>query len=156
MFQCFQNPPNSDIDYRILNVSTNINACDCTRGYTDTARDSAPQVDCEKRIPCRTGGIEPAPVACRSHALPVELHPHPLYTYFYVCSLARYVCTYEWLAGWLDRRIIDVSGKRSIMQSNILSTAGVQGYIALAITVDYQHGEGTLFSAPVVPHHGQR
>ena len=25
-------PPNSDMDYRIFNVHTDVNACDCTRG----------------------------------------------------------------------------------------------------------------------------
>ena len=32
VFQCFHNPPNSDMDYGIFNVRTDVNACDCTRG----------------------------------------------------------------------------------------------------------------------------
>ena len=31
MFQCFLNPPNSDADYRIFNMCTDVNACNCTR-----------------------------------------------------------------------------------------------------------------------------
>ena len=55
MFLCFHNPPNSDRDYRIFNVHTDVNACDCTRGCTDTVRESALNVDCGRKIPCRTG-----------------------------------------------------------------------------------------------------
>ena len=32
MYKCFHNPPNSDIDYGIFNVRTDVNACDCTKG----------------------------------------------------------------------------------------------------------------------------
>ena len=35
VFECFHNPPNSDMNYRIFNVRTYVNACDCTRGCTD-------------------------------------------------------------------------------------------------------------------------
>ena len=35
---CFHNPPNSDIDYGIFNVRTDVNARDCTRGCTDTRK----------------------------------------------------------------------------------------------------------------------
>ena len=31
-FQCFHNPPNSDMDYEVFNVRTDVNACDCARG----------------------------------------------------------------------------------------------------------------------------
>ena len=41
MFWCFHNPPKSDMNYRIFNVRTDVNACDCTRGCTDTVRESA-------------------------------------------------------------------------------------------------------------------
>ena len=43
--QCFRNSPNSDVNYRIFNVRTDINACNCTRGCTDTVRESAQKVD---------------------------------------------------------------------------------------------------------------
>ena len=52
---CFYNPPNSDMDYRIFNVRTDVNACDCARGCTDTVRESALNVDSGRKIPCRTG-----------------------------------------------------------------------------------------------------
>ena len=38
VFQCFHNPPNSDMNYRIFNVRTDVNACDCKRGCTDTRK----------------------------------------------------------------------------------------------------------------------
>ena len=40
VFYCFQNPPNSDMDNRIFNVRTDVNACDCTRRCTDTVREA--------------------------------------------------------------------------------------------------------------------
>ena len=56
VFKCFQTPPTSDMDYRINNVHTDVNASDCTRGCTDTVRESALKIDSGKKIPCRTGG----------------------------------------------------------------------------------------------------
>ena len=53
MFECFHNPPNSDMDYGIFNVHTDVNACDCTRGCTDTVRESPMHVD--------PGGKNPLP-----------------------------------------------------------------------------------------------
>ena len=40
VFQCFHNPPNSDMDHRIFYERTYFNACDCTQGGTDTLRES--------------------------------------------------------------------------------------------------------------------
>ena len=54
-FECFHNPPNSDMDYRIFNVSTNVSAFDCTRGVRTHVRDSALKVDSGRKISCRTG-----------------------------------------------------------------------------------------------------
>ena len=42
------------MDYGIFNVRTNINACDCTRGCTDTVRETALRVDSGRKIPCCT------------------------------------------------------------------------------------------------------
>ena len=55
VFECFHNPSNSDMDYRIFNVRTDVNACDCARECTDTVRESALKVDRGRKIPCRTG-----------------------------------------------------------------------------------------------------
>ena len=52
---CCHNTPNSDMDYGIFNVRTDVNTSDCTRGCTNTERDSALKVDSGKEIPCRTG-----------------------------------------------------------------------------------------------------
>ena len=54
-FKYFHNPPNSDIDYGIFNVRTVVNTFDCTRGHTDTVRESALKVDSGRKIPCRSG-----------------------------------------------------------------------------------------------------
>ena len=55
MFTCFHNPPNFDMDHGIFNVRADVNAWDCTRGCTDTERESALKVDCGRKIPCRPG-----------------------------------------------------------------------------------------------------
>ena len=61
------------MDYVIFNVYTDVNACNCTRGCTDTVRESALKVDLEKNpLPHRR--IEPASAACWSDGLPTELH----------------------------------------------------------------------------------
>ena len=54
VFQRFRNPPNSDMDYRIFNISTRVYACGCTRGCMDTVKASALKVDSGRKIPCRT------------------------------------------------------------------------------------------------------
>ena len=54
MFQCFINPPNSDTDYRIFNVRTDVNACDSHRRCTDTGKEPAMNVDSGRKIPRRT------------------------------------------------------------------------------------------------------
>ena len=55
VFECFHNPPNFDMDYRILNVRTDVNACDCTRGCTGTVRESALKADSRRKLLCRVG-----------------------------------------------------------------------------------------------------
>ena len=55
-FSRFRNSPHSNMDYRILNVRTDVNVCNSTRGCTDTVRDPALKVDSGRKIPCRTGG----------------------------------------------------------------------------------------------------
>ena len=52
---CFRNPLNSDMDYMILNVHTDVSACDCTRGCTETVRESALKVDPGRKILFCTG-----------------------------------------------------------------------------------------------------
>ena len=39
----------------IFNVQTGVNACDCTRGCTNTVRQSVLKVDSGRKIPCLTG-----------------------------------------------------------------------------------------------------
>ena len=54
VFQCFFHQTNSDMDYGIFNVPTDVNACTRTRGRTDTLIESALKVDSGRKIPCRT------------------------------------------------------------------------------------------------------
>ena len=54
---CFHSPPNSDMVYEIINVRTDINACNCTWGFMNTIKESAPKVDSSKKIPCHTGEL---------------------------------------------------------------------------------------------------
>ena len=55
VFLCFHNWTDSDMDYRIFNVRTDVNIWSCTQGCTDTVRESALKVDSGRKIPCRTG-----------------------------------------------------------------------------------------------------
>ena len=55
VFQCFHNPTNSDLDYRIFNVRTDVNACSCTWRCTETVRESALKGDSGRKIPCHIG-----------------------------------------------------------------------------------------------------
>ena len=43
------------MDSGLFNVRTDVNACDCAQGCTDTVRESALKVDAGRKIPCRTG-----------------------------------------------------------------------------------------------------
>ena len=43
------------MDYRMFNVRTDVNVCNCARSCMDTIRESALKVDSERKIPCRTG-----------------------------------------------------------------------------------------------------
>ena len=57
VFWCLHNLPNSDMDYRTFNMHTELNARSCTRGCTDTIRESALKVDSGRKIPCGTGEL---------------------------------------------------------------------------------------------------
>ena len=51
VFSVSKIPPNSDVDYGIFNVHTDVNACDCKMGCTGTA---SLKVDFGRKIPFRT------------------------------------------------------------------------------------------------------
>ena len=55
VLQCFHNPPNYNINNGIFYVRTEVNTCECTRGCTDTVRESALKSDSGRKIPCLTG-----------------------------------------------------------------------------------------------------
>ena len=69
------------MDYSIFNVRIDVDACNCTRECTDTVRESAPNVDIWEKNPLPHRGIELASAACRSDAVPTELHPRPMLMY---------------------------------------------------------------------------
>ena len=72
VYKCFLNLANSDMDDRIFNVRTDVNACNCTRGCTDTGKRVCTESWLwEQNLPHR--GIELASAACRSDILPTEL-----------------------------------------------------------------------------------
>ena len=75
VFKCFHNPSNSDMDYGMFNVHTNVNACDCTRGCTDTRKRVCTESWHWEKNPLPHRGIEPASAACRSDVPATELHP---------------------------------------------------------------------------------
>ena len=84
------------MDYGIFNVRTDVNACDCTRGCTDTVRDSALKADWEKN-PLPHRGMEPVPAASRSDALQIKLPPPPpkviMHNMFYLTDVYQYALT---------------------------------------------------------------
>ena len=58
-----------------FNVRTDVNECDRTRGCTDTRKRVCTESWLWEKSPSPHLGIEPAAAACRSDALPTELHP---------------------------------------------------------------------------------
>ena len=50
-------PPSSDMDSGTFKVRTDVHACDCTLGCTDTVlvRETALKIDSWRKIPCRSG-----------------------------------------------------------------------------------------------------
>ena len=69
VFYCFHNPPNSGMDYRIFNMHSDVNACDCTQGCTDTA-ESLHWILTGRKIPRCTGEstcVSRVPVWCSTN-----------------------------------------------------------------------------------------
>ena len=68
------------MDYRIFNVHTDVNTCDCTRGCTDTCKRVFTEGWLCEKIPLLHQGGEPASAAWQSNALnqpsyiPTPLH----------------------------------------------------------------------------------
>ena len=73
---CFHNPPNSDVNYRIFNVRTDVNACDWTGGVRTLVRECALKVDSGRKIPRRTGESNLRQRRDGPMLSPTELHPH--------------------------------------------------------------------------------
>ena len=78
------------MDYGIFNVHTDVNACDCALGFTDTVRESALKVDSGRKIPCRTGKANlrrrrAGPVLYQLSYIPTPVHD--LIELFRICAL---------------------------------------------------------------------
>ena len=80
----FNSPLNSDMDYRVSNVCTDVDVRDCTWGCMDTIKESALKVDYGRKIPCCTGESN---LRRWSNALSTELHPHLILRDFSLCNL---------------------------------------------------------------------
>ena len=93
-FLCCHNPPNSGMDYRIFNVRTDVNECGCTRGCRDSVRICTESWLMEKN-PLPHLGIKPASAACRSDALPTDLHTHPNWTE--IIAYIPLIQAWEWV-----------------------------------------------------------
>ena len=61
-----------------LTCTQNVNLCDCTRVCTDIRKRVCSESRLWEKNPLPHRGTESALAACRSDALPTELHPHPL------------------------------------------------------------------------------
>ena len=77
VFPCFHSPPNSDMNDGIFNVCTDVNACNCARGWCENRKRVYAASWLWEKNPLPHRGIEPASAVCRSDALPTEPHPHP-------------------------------------------------------------------------------
>ena len=61
----------------VFNVRTDVDACDCTRGICGHRKRVCTESWLWEKNPLPHRGIEPASAACRSDAIPTELHPRP-------------------------------------------------------------------------------
>ena len=66
------------MDYRIFNVRTDVIACDCTRGCTDTVSESALKFDSGRKILCRTGESNLRRLPARQMLYQLSYIPTPL------------------------------------------------------------------------------
>ena len=63
VFWCFHNPSNSEMDYRIFKMRTDVNACVCTWGCTDTSKRVCTESRLWEKNPLLHRGIKPASAA---------------------------------------------------------------------------------------------
>ena len=132
MFKCFHNPPNSDMDYRIFNVCTDANVCDCTRGCTGTRKRVCTESWLWEKNLLPHRGIEPASAAWRSDALtnwanplPSDRRHCPTVNSKSVCSLSDFVLRLAVVQQCLKvDREWGVGGLYLIAMPQLLTTAG--------------------------------
>ena len=85
VFWCFHKPLNSDMDCRIFNMCTDVNACDCTRECMGTDRESALKVGFGRKVSCHT----------RESNLPQRCASLMLYQLSYILTLVTIKVTLQ-------------------------------------------------------------
>ena len=110
------------MDYRIVIVCPDVNACDCTQGCTDTKRESALKVDSRKKIPFHAGESN-LHQQCDGRMLqPTELHPTQsfeaffcwaLHLYWICCYLLLCVCMCHSVHAWV--RLFQLCGAMNVI-----------------------------------------
>ena len=120
---------NSDMDYRILYVHKDVNACDCTPGCKDTVTESALKLILGEN-PLPLWGLEPASTVCSSDALPTELHPHPQLESLLGVPLKAFL-----LSKQLDGRLLANDFHAQILKFSSNSKHDSQICISQAVTI---------------------
>ena len=103
---CCHNPPNSDMDYTIFIVRTDVNACDCTQGCTDTCKVCKDFTESWlwEENPLRHWGIEPASAAWQSDALNhLSYIPTPLRNPFTQTRVKKSRTGRKWMQYWMSQ-----------------------------------------------------
>ena len=113
VFSCFHNPLNSDMDYRIFNVRTDVNTCDCAGGCMDTRKRVCTESWLWEKNPLLHWGIKPVSVVWWSDAL----------TNWATTSPPIPTCWMGWRGGGEGRFVVMV--KRESSQSFFFGGRGV-------------------------------
>ena len=101
------------MDYRVFDVRTDVSACDCTRGCTDTRKRVCTESWLREKNPLPHRGIDPASAAWRSDALINWATSPPLWDITQQSDLphrteaetTKKVCCPETQFIWTDKRV---------------------------------------------------
>ena len=95
-------PPNSDVDHRIFNVCTDVNACARTEGVYGHRKRVCSESWLWEKYPLLHRGIRLASAMCQSKTLPTELHPHPIPSFWIGMEWKNRLTAYG-AGGWKSR-----------------------------------------------------
>ena len=100
------------MDYEIFNKCTDVNACDCTQGCTDTLRESALKVDPGRKIPGCTGesNLHQRHASLMLYQLSyIPIDPCKVFSGLLLCSVQssqpRFRCTL--VPGWWRHKLLN-------------------------------------------------